>query len=102
MSLLFSVGSARSILKSVSEEFSYCSLSSFRSAVSQVLEEDAVQIEDQDGLSVEVPIDTSGPNPNGFEMDCLYLDMNGIVSHMPFSYYQSLLTHASGSSMHTP
>ncbi|KAF8607643.1 putative 5-3 exonuclease [Ceratobasidium sp. AG-I] len=47
--------------------------------VSQVLEEDAARIDDQDGLSVEVPVDTSGPNPNGFEMDCLYLDMNGIV-----------------------
>ncbi|KAI5789728.1 exoribonculease Dhp1 [Peziza echinospora] len=42
--------------------------------VSNVVEE---QEQEVDG--VVIPIDTRGPNPNGEEMDNLYLDMNGIV-----------------------
>lgn len=47
--------------------------------VSQVVEDEPTRVDDVDGNPVEVPLDTSGPNPNGFELDCLYLDMNGIV-----------------------
>ncbi|GAA5866607.1 hypothetical protein JCM8547_005474 [Rhodosporidiobolus lusitaniae] len=48
--------------------------------VTPVVEEQPVVIPGKDGAEDEVlPVDTSGPNPNGEEFDCLYLDMNGIV-----------------------
>ena len=47
--------------------------------VRQVIEEEEAKIPGEDGTEVLIPVDISGPNPNGEEFDSLYLDMNGIV-----------------------
>ncbi|WFD06766.1 5'-3' exoribonuclease 2 [Malassezia vespertilionis] len=47
--------------------------------IQSVEEEEPCRVPGPDGEMVEIPVDTSRPNPNGEEYDCLYLDMNGIV-----------------------
>jgi 5'-3' exonuclease len=45
-----------------------------------VVEDEEINVPDEDGNNVVVPINITYPNPNGIEFDNLYLDMNGIVS----------------------
>ncbi|KAH9825972.1 5'-3' exoribonuclease 2 [Teratosphaeria destructans] len=47
--------------------------------ISPVIEELPEEYDNGDGTTTQVPVDARGPNPNGEEMDNLYLDMNGIV-----------------------
>ncbi|KAJ1595550.1 hypothetical protein NDA11_001888 [Ustilago hordei] len=47
--------------------------------VTSVQEQDPKTAPGPDGSEIVLPLDTSTPNPNGEEFDCLYLDMNGIV-----------------------
>jgi hypothetical protein len=83
---LCSAGSARSIRGLVSacdtSLFSECSRQNF--LVASVEEEQPSTMTTDDGVEVKVPVDISGPNPNGAEFDNLYLDMNGIVRRRHF------------------
>ena len=47
--------------------------------ISAVVEEKPQEIPNDDGTIQTIPVDARGANPNGEEMDNLYLDMNGIV-----------------------
>ncbi|KAK3670278.1 5'-3' exoribonuclease 2 [Recurvomyces mirabilis] len=47
--------------------------------ISPVREELPEEVDNDDGTKTKIPVDARKPNPNGEEMDNLYLDMNGIV-----------------------
>lgn len=47
--------------------------------VNRVIEDTPTKVRNDDGETVEVPVRYESANPNGFEVDNLYLDMNGIV-----------------------
>ena len=62
------------------------------SLVTPVVEEEEATLPGEDGQDILVPVNISGPNPNGMEFDNLYLDMNGIVRFQSELVSKSRLT----------